>query len=204
MEKNFTYLQGRIPDLLWDLPYAGKKNLTGMPLPGYRANVLIGTISLHEGLIKATKEAKKRGYLFSVFDAYRPQKAVKALVHWATLPERGETKEQFYPTIKKEDLFSLGYIATKSAHSRGSAIDLTLVDRKGKPLNMGTTFDFMSPKSHFSSQEVGNEAVENRKILREIMETSGFLPYEKEWWHFSLAKEPYPDTYFDFDILNQV
>ena len=135
-----------------------------------------------------------------VYDSYRPQKAVDDFVTWSLQPEDGKMKEEFYPELDKGELFPLGYIARHSGHSRGSVVDLTLT-REGTPVDMGTAFDFMSPSSHHNSLLVTPEQAENRATLRAIMAWAGFSPYECEWWHYRLMDEPYPDTYFDFDIL---
>jgi len=109
-------------------------------------------------------------------------------------------KKTYYPKISKALLFKQGYIASKSGHTRGSTVDLTLIDSVGKELDMGTPWDYFSPKSWPSSQLVPEEAQRNRALLRQIMQRHGFIPYEAEWWHFTLKNAPFPKTYFDFPI----
>ena len=109
-------------------------------------------------------------------------------------------KALHYPAVEKARMFEEGYIARRSSHTRGSAVDLTLADADGQPLDMGTRFDFMDPRSWPDSRDVSAAQRENRMRLRDAMLACGFLPYEREWWHFSVSPEPYPDTYFDFPV----
>jgi zinc D-Ala-D-Ala dipeptidase len=122
-------------------------------------------------------------------------------VRWAQ--DLGDTrrKADFYPDVDKRDLFREGYIAERSGHSRGSTLDLTLIRRAdGGELDMGSPFDFFSPKSWPTDKGVSAQARANRALLAEAMTRRGFKPYDKEWWHFTLANEPFPDTYFDFPV----
>lgn len=206
MEAGFVYLNEELDNIKWDIRYATGNNLTGKPLSGYQANKPVGTIQLWHGLVKAVSAASERGLGLFIFDAYRPQKAVDDLVAWTKCPETEKAevqllKEKYYPKVEKADMLNQGYIAERSGHSRGSVIDLTLMRLSdGIFLDMGTIFDFMDEKSHHGSDKVGQIAAENRLLLKKIMEESGFLCYEKEWWHYRLENEPFPDTYFNFDI----
>ena len=113
-------------------------------------------------------------------------------------------KEYFYPDLEKGELFVQGYIAKKSSHSRGSTVDLTLLDMKtGKEVDMGSPFDFFGEISHPDYQGITEEQRENRMILRNAMVRHGFIPFECEWWHFTLKDEPYPDTYFEFPVSSE-
>ncbi len=111
-------------------------------------------------------------------------------------------KYEFYPKINKRYLFKLGYISSKSGHSRGSSIDLTLVNLKtNKNIDMGSPYDFFGDISATYTKKISKKQLKNRLILREIMIKHGFRAYSKrEWWHFTLRNEPFPDTYFDFPI----
>ena len=141
------------------------------------------------------------GYRLKVFDAYRPACAVKQFVLWGIEDQDIRMKQYFYPELDKQELFKKGYIAKKSSHSRGSAVDLTLLDMKtGKELDMGSPFDLFSEMSHPGSKEVTEEQYENRMLLQNVMVRNGFVPIDCEWWHFSLENEPYPDTYFEFPV----
>ncbi len=203
MQKGFTELNGGKHDMKGHLFYATAENLTGKPLAGYLANKMIGTWELKEALEQAAAYASEKGFALFIFDAYRPQKAVDNLVMWAKEKEENKAlKAKYYPNEKKEELVLKEYIASRSGHSRGSVADLTLVDIiRGHPLDMGTIFDFMDESSRHGSPSIGRDAAQNRLLLRNIMEKSGFLAYEKEWWHYRLAREPFKDTYFDFDIV---
>src|SRR5437764_2108872 len=110
-------------------------------------------------------------------------------------------KAEFYPDVDKRNLFNEGYIASRSGHSRGATVDLTLVRvEDGRELDMGTPFDFFGPQSWPAYCGVSEEAQRNRALLADAMRKRAFRPYEREWWHFTLAREPFPNSYFDFPI----
>ena len=197
MQAGFVWLDEAVPGILWDAKYASEDNFTGAAVDGYAQNRLAGTVELAAALAIAAKRAEKTGLRLLLWDAYRPQRAVDRFLAWCAAPEDGKTKRRHYPNIEKTDIVPLGYVAARSGHSRGSAVDLTLVQPDGVPLEMGGCFDLMDAISHHGAP-VAEEAARNRLLLRGIMEKSGFAPYENEWWHYSLAQEPYPETYFDF------
>ena len=196
----FCDLKELIPDAVIDIWYASAHNLTGKPLRGYGANRALGTIPMGAALKNVARDAGQKGYRLHLFDAYRPQKAVDDFAAWAAMPEDGKTKQEFYPHVQKERLFELGYIIRKSGHSRGSAVDLTLEDRRGC-LDMGTHFDLMDEASHHDAAGLSDRQRENRRLLKSLMETHGFVCYQNEWWHYRFEPELFPDTYFDFDIM---
>lgn len=200
MQEGFVDLSAFIPGIGTDVRYASAHNLTGRSLAGYLAAKALATREAAEALARAFESARRMGYGMLIYDAYRPQKAVSDFARWSREPETGETKAEFYPELEKADLFPLGYIAEKSGHSRGSTIDLTLTDASGTPLDMGTCFDFMGERSHHGAAGLTAEQSRCRALLRDLMTGAGFAPYENEWWHYRLEKEPYPETYFDFDI----
>ena len=145
-----------------------------------------------------------KGYRLKVFDAYRPACAVKHFVFWGIEDQDIRMKPYFYPDLEKQELFAKGYIAKLSSHSRGSAIDLTLLDMKtGKELDMGSPFDLFSEASHPDYKGITDEQYENRMLLQNVMVRNGFQPIDCEWWHFSLKDEPYPDTYFEFPVSTE-
>ena len=110
-------------------------------------------------------------------------------------------KPYFYPDLEKQDLFARGYVASRSSHSRGSTVDLTLLDMAtGKEVDMGSPFDLFSPRSQPDSRDVTDEQYANRMLLQKVMVRNGFEPIDCEWWHFTLRDEPYPDTYFEFPV----
>jgi D-alanyl-D-alanine dipeptidase len=184
-----------------DMRYFGNNNFVGERIDGYeRARCLLSAPAA-EALAAVQKNLAARGLGLKVFDCYRPQRAVAHFVRWAQKVDDIRRKSQFYPEVDKRDLFKDGYISERSGHSRGSTVDLTLVRRAdGRALDMGSPFDFFSPKSWPSDRSVGAQAQKNRALLAEAMSAGGFRPYDKEWWHFTLANEPFPDTYFDFPV----
>lgn len=200
MHHGFVDLTEAIPGILTDTRYATPHNLTGHPLAGYLSPKALATREAAAALSIAYQEARRLGYGMLVYDAYRPQKAVDDFVRWSKKPETGATKAAFYPELDKDSLFPLGYIAEKSGHSRGSTIDLTLTDGAGTALDMGTCFDFMGERSHHGASGLTEVQRQGRALLRGIMAYAGFTPYENEWWHYRLMGEPWPNTYFDFDI----
>ena len=197
MKKGFVWLDEAAPGILWKAMYATKDNFTGAAVDGYQCDRLAGTAELAAALTRAAALAGARGLKLFLWDAYRPQRAVDAFLRWCAAPEDGKTKRKHYPNIEKTDIVPLGYVAARSGHSRGSAVDLTLARMDGGLLDMGGGFDLMDEVSHHGAN-VDAEAARNRLLLRGIMEESGFEAYENEWWHYTLRNEPYPNTYFDF------
>ncbi len=201
LPKGFVDLAEAIPGLRVDVRYAGQENFVGKPVTGYEAARAIATKEVATALTTAQKILQKQGYALKVFDAYRPQRAVDHFVRWTKDPRDTIKKAQYYPNVRKDALISLGYIAERSGHSRGSAVDVTLVRLDtGDEVDMGSPFDLFDPLSHALRSDLPKNAVAHRKRLREAMLAAGFKPLREEWWHFSLSKEPYPKTYFDFPI----
>ena len=153
-------------------------------------------------LKKASDELVQLGYRLKIYDAYRPQKAVDHFVRWSKNIEDTLMKRYFYPDLDKSVLFAQEYIAEKSGHTRGSTVDLTLFDMTTeKEVDMGGTFDFFGEQSHPDYKKtLTDEQYSNRMLLRNVMIKHGFKPLDSEWWHFTLKDEPFPDTYFDFDV----
>ena len=192
-----------IPGLHVDLRYFGTDNFVGRRVAGYEANRLILTAPAAAALARVQAELDPFGLGLLVYDGYRPQRAVDDFVRWAEDLEDTRTKARFYPDVPKSALFERGYIAARSSHSRGSTVDLTIVtveDDRVVPLDMGTPFDFFSPKSWPDSRAVSVDARTHRALLRAVMTKHGFRPLEQEWWHFTLVDEPFPKTAFDFPI----
>ena len=146
------------------------------------------------------RDLAPRGLVIKAFDCYRPTRAVANFIRWARDLNDTVNKAEFYPDVDKRTLFRDGYIASHSGHSRGSTIDLTLARTDGRELDMGTPFDFFSPKSWTADASIGPEARANRTLLATAMRRRGFRGYDKEWWHFTLRDEPFPETYFDFPV----
>ncbi len=197
----FVDLKKAIPTVIIDLRYGGENNFVGERIDGYEAQVCYLSTQATEGLKVVQSELSSFGFGLKVFDAYRPQRGVNHFVRWAKDLNDTKMKTTYYPDVLKSELFDKGYIAARSGHSRGSTVDLTLIDlATGRELDMGTGFDFFSPISWPTSKEVTSQQRANRLLLRSIMIGQGFRPLEEEWWHFTLANEPYPTTYFDFTV----
>ncbi len=200
LRNGFDYLENFDIDADACILYASAENFTGNIVPGYEANLCILSEMLGKKLEIASQIAAKKNFRFKIFEAYRPLRAGQYFFNWA-LGEENSMKQIFYPNISKEEILKQEYIIMLSSHSRGAAVDLTLIDKtSGREVDMGTCFDLFDEKSHSHSEEISVIAQKNRKILLEIMEQAGFVNYEKEWWHFALKNEPFPDQYFDFPI----
>lgn len=191
-----------IPDALYDIRYFGTDNFLGVKVDGYKApHCYLAPRALNQ-LKKVQVELMKYSLSLKIFDCYRPQSAVNHFVRWAENLKDIKTKAKYYPNLKKGDLFKKGYISSKSGHSRGSTIDLTLADLKTKKeLDMGTGWDFLDPLSNTANPKISIEQKRNRLLLKSIMEKFGFRNYSKEWWHFTLNGEEFPNIYFKNDVL---
>jgi len=197
----FVYVKNVIPDLNVQLRYYTSNNFVGDTIDGYRSNKLILSEPAAQALKKVQDELQQENLCLLVYDGYRPQTAVNHFVRWAE--DIGDTlqKKEFYPKVKKQNLFNAGYIASKSGHSRGSTVDLTLINgNSGEPLDMGSPYDFFGKVSWVEHSNLTKNQRKNRQKLQAIMKKYNFRNYSKEWWHFTLRWEPYPNTYFDFPI----
>ncbi|MCQ2751793.1 MAG: M15 family metallopeptidase [Coriobacteriales bacterium] len=200
-KSKFVNVSDVVPEALIELRYYTAYNFVGQKINGYLSPIAILTNEAASALASANKEFLSRGYTIKIFDAYRPVKAVKQFCEWQH-SANNKMKNTFYPLLNKKEIFDREYIAKKSTHSRGSAIDLTLVNIKtGKELDMGSCFDYFGPISHPGAKEgLSQEQLINRYTLANVMMSCGFKPMDNEWWHFTLKNEPYPNTYFDFDV----
>ena len=197
----FVSLSEAVPDVLPDIRYYSSFNFIGERIDGYEEPLAILTKEAAEALAAVSDEVKTMGYRLRIFDAYRPQKAVTHFMRWAEDIHDTRMKEYFYPGLDKESIIPQGYVAEHSGHSRGSTVDLTLFDMKTQTdLDMGCTFDLFGELSHPDCGEVTEQQYDNRMYLRKVMMKYGFMPIAEEWWHFTLADEPYPDTYFTFPV----
>jgi D-alanyl-D-alanine dipeptidase len=188
-----------VPNFVVDMRYLGPDNFVGRPIDGYEKPICYLTREAAAVLANVARDLEAQGLAIKAFDCYRPVRAVAHFVRWARDMRDQARKSEYYPHVDKRNLFRDGYIAVRSGHSRGSTMDITLVQRDGgKELDMGTPFDFFSPRSAPSNRTVSAQAQANRRLLADAMRRRGFIPYKQEWWHFTLRKEPYPDTYFDF------
>jgi zinc D-Ala-D-Ala dipeptidase len=201
MNNDFFFVDELVPGVRWDAKYATWDNFTGKPLEGYLANRIVGTRALCAALERVQGKAESLGFGLLLWDAYRPQRAVDGLVRWPKQAEDNRTKLRHYPNIDKAAMFERGYVAAKSGHSRGSTVDLTLYHLvTGELAAMGGGHDLMDSASHHGAKGITQAESGNRQYLGSIMEACGFSSYDREWWHYTLKDEPYPDTYFDFPI----
>jgi D-alanyl-D-alanine dipeptidase len=225
LPKGFVYLRDIDPTIVQDIRYAGSHNFVGRPVKGYlAAECILGVSAANALKAVQTKLAEKKLSLI-VWDCYRPKRAVDDFFQWSRDPAHVEMKAEFYPRTDKAKLFDLGYIARRSAHSRGSTVDLGIVPagssfvaapnppQSPKPctspkgerfedgaIDFGTGYDCLDVLAGTSNALAGEVALHNRQMLKSYMEGAGFRPYAKEWWHFELANEPFHDG-FDFEVL---
>jgi D-alanyl-D-alanine dipeptidase len=222
---DFVSLHDEVPSIVIEMRYLTHHNFIGRPIRGYRQRLCIVTGVAADALRKAQRTVRKQGYTLKVYDCYRPQRAVDDFVAWGKRLRDQRMKGEFYPHVDKRNVFKDGYIATKSGHSRGSTVDLTLVKRpparqeryhrgdklrsctkprrvrfRDNSIDMGTGYDCFDTKSHPFSPHVTKKQRANRMKLRDAMLAAGFKGLNTEWWHFTLREEPYPDTYFDFPV----
>ena len=198
-KSDFAPISTVIDDAAYDIRYYSSNNFTGNRINGYHAPIAYMTTESLKALAVAAQDLRLQGYRLLIWDSYRPQKAVDNFVEWINNPNDPGDKT-FYPKLKKSDLLKGGYIAEKSGHTRGSTVDLTLIKKDGSFVDMGGTFDLFSEISHPDYKKLTKEQKKNRKILSDAMIKAGFVGIDSEWWHFTLKNEPYPDTYFDFDV----
>lgn len=224
--EGFVYLRDVDSTIVQDIRYDSDHNFMGRRVRGYQAPECILTEPAARGLKNVQAELREKNLSLKVYDCYRPQRAVDNFVEWARDLNDTVTRAEFYPTIGKDRLFELGYIASKSGHSRGSTMDLTIVplptaeqpgyDPHGplqpctnptgqryadNSLDFGTGYDCFDPLSHTENPNIAGKARAHRMLLVDVMSRNGFTNYDKEWWHFTLNDEPYPDTFFDFPIV---
>lgn len=201
LPEGFCYVQEIIPDVMQDIRYAGTHNFVGEVIDGYEAPLAIMTEKAALRLKDAADEFREMGYRILIYDAYRPQRAVKHFLRWSKDECDVRMREEFYPEYSNKSLLvEQGYIARNSSHTRGSALDITLVNAQGVPLDMGTCFDYFGKAAWHGAKGLTEEQQNNRAILKAVMEKHGFKPFDKEWWHYRLRGEPFPDTSFDFPV----
>lgn len=197
----FVDAASAVPGLVVEMRYHGSHNFVGRPIAGYEAPVCLLTAEAAAALAAVQAELAASGRGLKVFDCYRPARAVADFGAWARDPADQRMKAEFYPNVDKALLFKLGYLAERSGHSRGSTVDLTIIDlASGAEVDMGSPWDLFDPISWPSSEAVPPEARANRQVLQNLMVQHGFRPLREEWWHFTLENEPHPETYFDFPV----
>lgn len=223
---DFVEIRQVIPDAVMDIRYYTEHNFVGSRIDGYQAPKCYLTRQAAQALVGVQADLKPFGLGIKIYDCFRPQRAVDHFVRWAEDIRDTATRTEFYPTVDKKNLFRDGYIASRSSHSRGSTVDLSIVELPAAPqpdfvlgetvqkkcflprderfpdnsIDMGTGFDCFHELSHPENPDLGLRQRLNRLLLKTLMEKHGFEYYDKEWWHFTLKDEPYPDTYFDFPV----
>ncbi|WP_274475966.1 M15 family metallopeptidase [Mangrovimonas aestuarii] len=198
----FVYVDDHVSGVKTELKYSTAENFTGRLVKGYElARKAVVTKATAEALNKVQEELKAQGLGLLIYDAYRPQRAVDDFVKWAKQLNDTINKQVYYPNVDKKDLFAEEYIAERSGHSRGSTLDVTLIDLKTEePLDMGSTYDMFDPVSWVNYKGITEGQQKNRQLLQSVMLKHGFKNYPREWWHFTLKNEPFTDTYFDFIV----
>ena len=201
LPNGFVYVKDQIPDIQVELRYCWDNNFVGEPIDGYYNDVCILTSQATKALKNVQEELKTKQLSLKIFDAYRPQRAVNHFWAWAKNVNDTLKKEEYYPNVDKKNLFKEQYIATRSRHSSGSTLDVTLVDLKtGEELDMGTPYDFFGPQSWIYYNDLTDKQKANRILLQTVMKKHGFRQYPQEWWHFTLRGEPFLGQYFDFPV----
>ena len=202
---DFVLLSDYVPGIVQEIRYFSTYNFVGEQIDGYEEPIALLTKEAARALRSVSNQAIVAGYRLKIFDAYRPARAVKHFMLWGIEDLDLRMKPFFYPDLEKHEVFEQGYIAAQSSHSRGSTVDLTLLNMEtGKELDMGSAFDFCGEKSHPDSKDVTEKQYENRMFLQNLMVRNGFEPIDCEWWHFTLKDEPFPETYFDFPVTKDV
>jgi len=201
LPEGFVYAKTVIPDLDVELRYYTSNNFVGDTIDGYKSNRLIITEGTAEKLKLVQDELQQQNLCLKVYDGYRPQRAVNHFIRWARDLNDTINKQEYYPNVNKRNLFKAGYIASRSGHSRGSTLDLTIIDgNTGIPLDMGSPFDFFGEQSAVDYDGITDTQKANRQLLKTVMLKHNFRNYPTEWWHFTLRWEPFPKTYFDFEV----
>ena len=201
LPKGFVYVRDVVPSICIELSYCGRDNFVGKRIDGYITEQAILTEQATAALGKVQADLEAQGFGLKIYDAYRPKRAVRHFYRWSRDPRDERLKQVYYPDIDKRDLFRAGYIARRSSHTRGSTVDLTIIDLiSGEELDMGSIFDFFSPLSWSNYNRIPPKQKANRKLLCSTMMRYGFKPFWMEWWHFTLKNEPFPRTYFDFEV----
>ena len=168
-QDDFVRLKDLSPDFVFDLKYATPDNFLKQAV--YECGECYLRKSTAQALLKANENFKQLGYRIKLFDCYRPLEVQKKM--WRILP-------------------GTHYVANPakgSKHNRGAAVDLTLVDKQGKELDMGTPFDFFGKKAHHSYTQLPQKVLENRKLLKEILDKYNFKSIYSEWWHYEYRPE---------------
>lgn len=214
LPQGFVRLRDVAPTIVQDMRYAGFDNFTRQPVPGYQAPACILTERAARALVMVQEKLQQQGRTLVVHDCYRPERAVAHFVRW--VGQGGGTDRKWYPETRRSHLIAKGYVGRRSAHARGSTVDLSIAGSNPASslgssgcgaslpasLDFGTGFDCFDEKSRTESRAVGDEARANRRLLVGLMRQAGFRNYAGEWWHFTLADEPFRRG-FDFPVTER-
>jgi zinc D-Ala-D-Ala dipeptidase len=201
-EAGLTDITELVTDVVADIRYAGSNNFIGQRIDGYHAPRCYLLKPVAQALQRVAKELREQQLRLKIFDCYRPARAVRHFVEWASDLEDERKKAEFYPDVDKTGLLGV-YIAPVSGHSRGATIDLTLARCEGQKcteLDMGTPYDYFDELAHTDAPGITAEQRRNRDLLRSAMQEQGFTNYELEWWHYTLSPEPEPQLMYDVPV----
>ncbi|AIL65474.1 D-alanyl-D-alanine dipeptidase [Rickettsiales bacterium Ac37b] len=228
LPEGFIYLDQVDPSIKCSLRYYSEDNFLGRVVKGYNGSRVILSKEAAYALHKIQNELKKENLSLLIYDSYRPQQAVNDFIAWSEEIENSNSnKKWFYPNLDKVNLFSAGYIAKKSGHSRGSTVDLTIISQNQEvkepkyyyiklpngqeipfiddgSINMGSSFDLLDEVSHTEYNNLSESAKINRKFLKDIMLKYGFENYYKEWWHFTLKDDHLKIVTLIFLCVNKI
>ena len=223
-KESFININKLDPSIIINLKYVHSNNILNKNAPGYNSSEALLTTEAAQALINVQEYLSTRGFSLVIYDAYHPYKTYKTFEEWSSEPENPAIKETYYPNITKAELIKNGYIKNKLDHTRGSTVDVTIIPLNKKihdpctikklnyknvgnivyvddgTLNMGSSYDLFDPISRHDCNLIEQSAKENRAILKEAMENNGFVANDKVWWQYKLAREPFIDSNFDFDI----
>lgn len=171
-QHGFTEVITLDPSIRLDIRYATTDNFTKAKI--YDCPRCLLRPEAAEAIAKAHKMLQKKGLGLKMFDCYRPRPYQQRL--WDKVPN----PDYVTPPVKG------------SMHSRGAAVDLTIVDGSGKELDMGTPYDFFGVAAHTDHTNLPAKVLANRRLLRETLQAVGFKGIRTEWWHFSFQGKNYP------------
>ncbi len=199
LPEGFCYIKDFAPEAKYDIRFAGEDNILGRIPSEYKKAVGISTIKMTKAIDNATMLLKDQDLRLLIYDAYRPQTTINTIVDWLNDESDDDMKQRYYPDVKKDEMLDM-YFEKKSPYSRGSAVDVGIIDKDGKELDMGTIYQFIDEKSAYDYRGLTDLQRNNRELLRDIMIQSGLKPNDTLWWSFYLADETFPNTYFDFYV----
>lgn len=224
LKEGFVYVNDVDPSIVINLKYFGDDNITGKSIVGYTQPRAVLTLEAAKALSAVQEELVMHGYSLVIYDAYHPVRSYRQLKEWAKDNKENSQKESYFPNLSKQEIIQKGYIKNKIHHTRGSTVDVSIIPLNHKiktpynkqkrsykdykdivyfddgTIDMGSSYDLLDELSEHKCQTIHTEAKNNRKMLKDVMENYGFASNGKVWWQYTLIREPYPDTKFDFKI----